>query len=118
MIVPPNNLFLKFGAISYNRDPMVEFMLGDFSTSEDTLAAIDRISFEEGRGTETGKAIHFMSGMLEGGGFGARSNSKLVAVVITDGRSNDSPLVRTGQEKLKNIVDVVIAVGVNMKKEV
>lgn len=107
----------QFGAISYNRDPMVEFMLGDFSTSEDTLAAVDRISFEEGRGTETGKAIHFMSGMLESGGFGARSNSKLVAVVITDGRSNDSPLVRTGQEKLKNIVDVVIAVGVNMKKE-
>ena len=71
-------------------------------------------------GTETGKAIHFMSDQLSNStinNFGARSNSKIVAVVITDGRSNDFPLVGTGQEELKKIVDVVIAVGVNMKKE-
>ena len=64
------------------------------------------------------KAINFMSELFELKQFGVRDNSKVVAVVITDGRSNDSPLVRSGQERLKKIVDVVIAVGVNMKKEV
>ena len=59
-----------------------------------------------------------MSELFETKQFGVRENSKVVAVVITDGRSNDSPLVRSGQERLKKIVDVVIAVGVNMKKEV
>ena len=59
-----------------------------------------------------------MSELFETKQFGVRENSKIVAVVITDGRSNDSPLVRSGQERLKKIVDVVIAVGVNMKKEV
>ena len=59
-----------------------------------------------------------MSELFELEQFGVRKNSKVVAVVITDGRSNDSPLVRSGQERLKKIVDVVIAVGVNMKKEV
>jgi hypothetical protein len=110
----------QFGAISYNRNPKMEFMLGEFNTGEETLRAIDAISFEEGRGTETGKAIHFMSDQLSNStinNFGARSNSKIVAVVITDGRSNDFPLVNSGQEELKKIVDVVIAVGVNMKKE-
>lgn len=107
----------QFGAISYNRDPSIEFMLGTQSNTSSVLEAVDMISFEEGRGTETGKAINFMSELFELKQFGVRDNSKVVAVVITDGRSNDSPLVRSGQERLKKIVDVVIAVGVNMKKE-
>jgi len=107
----------QFGAISYNRDPAFEFMLGTQPDTDSVLDAIDQISFEEGRGTETGKAINFMSELFELEQFGVRKNSKVVAVVITDGRSNDSPLVRSGQERLKKIVDVVIAVGVNMKKE-
>ena len=107
----------QFGAISYNRDPHIEFLLNDEMDVDGVLNRVDQISFEEGRGTETGKAIHFMSDLLSAGALGSREKSKIVAVVITDGRSNDSPLVRSGQEKLKEIVDVVIAVGVNMKKE-
>lgn len=52
-------------------------------------------------------------------GFGARNSSKVVAIVITDGRSSEKrDFVYESAERLKEVVDIVIAVGVNMKKEV
>lgn len=107
----------QFGAISYNRDPMIEFLLDEFNNGMDTKAAVDLISFQEGRGTETGKAIRFMADFIETG-FGKRNDSKVVAMVITDGRSSEKKgVVYEAAERLKEVVDIVIAVGVNMKKE-
>ena len=52
-------------------------------------------------------------------GFGARNSSKVVAIVVTDGRSSEKrDFVYESAERLKEVVDIVIAVGVNMKKEV
>lgn len=113
--IGPNHT--QFGAISYNRDPKVVFELDEFIDSMTTKAAVDLMDFTEGRGTETGKAMHYMADMIEKG-FGKRSDSKVVAMVITDGRSSEKKgIVYEAAERLKDVVDIVIAVGVNMKKE-
>lgn len=113
--IGPNHT--QFGAISFNRDPQIEFMLDEHGTTMDTKAGIDLVSFQEGRGTETGKALRFMADVLDAG-FGARNSSKVVAIVITDGRSSEKrDFVYESAERLKEVVDIVIAVGVNMKKE-
>lgn len=113
--IGPNHT--QFGAISYNRDPMIEFMLDEFGNGLDTKSAVDLVSFQDGRGTETGKAIRFMADTIERG-FGKRNDSKVVAMVITDGRSSEKKeFVYQSAERLKEVVDIVIAVGVNMKKE-
>ena len=97
---------------------MIEFLLDEFDNAMDTKAAVDLISFEEGRGTETGKAMRFMADSMDWG-FGKRNDSKVVAMVITDGRSSEKKgFVYDAAERLKEQVDIVIAVGVNMKKEV
>ena len=97
---------------------MIEFMLDEFANGLDTKSAVDLVSFQDGRGTETGKAIRFMADTIERG-FGKRNDSKVVAMVITDGRSSEKKeFVYQSAERLKEVVDIVIAVGVNMKKEV
>ena len=80
---------------------------------------MDLISFADGRGTETGKAIQFMADYIDSNLSGKRNSSKVVAMVITDGRSSEGKqFVFESAEKLKGVVDIVIAVGVNMKQEV
>ena len=37
---------IQFGALSYNRNPKIEFTLGEFPDADSTLSAVDRISFE------------------------------------------------------------------------
>jgi hypothetical protein len=107
----------SFGAISYNKDPMINFDLNEHYNQEGIKMAVDTIDFESGKGTETGKAMNFMAQMIDMG-FGQRNDSKVVAIVITDGRSSEKhDFVEEASRNLKKVVDIVIAVGVNMKKE-
>ncbi|CAG5105709.1 Oidioi.mRNA.OKI2018_I69.chr1.g2383.t1.cds [Oikopleura dioica] len=107
----------SFGAISYNKNPQIEFFLGDHDSKESIKTSVDLIDFETGKGTETGKAMNFMAEMIDMG-FGQRNDSKVVAIVITDGRSSEKhDFVVEASNNLKKVVDIVIAVGVNMKKE-
>ncbi|CBY21478.1 unnamed protein product [Oikopleura dioica] len=107
----------SFGAISYNKDPVINFVLNEHYNQEGVKMAVDTIDFESGKGTETGKAMNFMAQMIDMG-FGQRNDSKVVAIVITDGRSSEKhDFVAEASKNLKKVVDIVIAVGVNMKKE-
>jgi len=104
----------RFSVIKYSTSVRREFDLNKYQTKNDILAAIDRISYQGG-GTNThlGLAEMRTAGFSEANG--ARpitSGHPRVALVLTDGRSNEPP--KTVIEALKVHDDdiTVFAVGV------
>merc|ERR1711962_1916156 len=69
----------------------VAFNLNTYSSKKDVIDAIDALSFK-GQGTRTGSALETMSSEMFTAANGDRANVGNVAIVITDGESDDSPI--------------------------
>ncbi|NXF75422.1 VITRN protein, partial [Sclerurus mexicanus] len=75
----------RIGAVQYTYEQRLEFSFDKYSTKEDVLSAIKRISYWSG-GTSTGAAISYASEQLFSK---SKPNKRKIMILITDGRSYD-----------------------------
>uniref|UniRef100_A0A8C3V8D0 Vitrin n=1 Tax=Catharus ustulatus TaxID=91951 RepID=A0A8C3V8D0_CATUS len=75
----------RIGAVQYTYEQRLEFNFDKYSTKQDVLNAIKRISYWSG-GTSTGAAISYASEQLFSK---SKPNKRKIMILITDGRSYD-----------------------------
>ncbi|KAF1548037.1 Vitrin, partial [Eudyptes schlegeli] len=75
----------RIGAVQYTYEQRLEFSFDKYSTKQDVLSAIKRISYWSG-GTSTGAAISYASEQLFSK---SKPNKRKIMILITDGRSYD-----------------------------
>ncbi|KFP32195.1 Vitrin, partial [Colius striatus] len=75
----------RIGAVQYTYEQRLEFSFDKYSTKQDVLSAIKRISYWSG-GTSTGAAISYASEQLFSK---SKRNKRKIMILITDGRSYD-----------------------------
>jgi len=99
----------RFSIIQYSDEPRLEFPLNEYLTKSEVLNAIDGIPYQGGN-TNTGKSLKFAlySGLAVQNG--ARPYVSKIAMVLTDGRSQDT--VANPAYQLRQAGVKVLAVGV------
>ncbi|KFW05154.1 Vitrin, partial [Eurypyga helias] len=75
----------RIGAVQYTYEQRLEFSFDKYSTKQDVLSAIKRISYWSG-GTSTGAAISYATEQLFSR---SKPNKRKIMILITDGRSYD-----------------------------
>ena len=100
------------GVIVFSSDADVEFPLQSHSDLSSLLSDIENIRYP-GRSTNTSAALRLLLSTAQDGRLRLRSNSLKVAIVITDGESNDPDATEIAATRLhaSNIFDVY-AIGI------
>ncbi|XP_077469285.1 uncharacterized protein col21a1 isoform X1 [Stigmatopora argus] len=102
--------FTQIGVVQYNDDPILEIPLGKYSTNKDLTKAIESIEYMGGN-TRTGTAIEFATeklfGLSERGPIGVSR----IAVVVTDGKSQDEVAKAAEAARKKGVILFAIGVG-------
>lgn len=102
---------VRIGLVQYSTTPRTEFLLNTHQNKEDILQYIDKLPYMGG-GTHTGQGLDFMLNehFVEKAGSRAGQNVPQIAVVITDGKSQDN--VESHAQNLKRRGIVVYAIGI------
>ena len=101
------------GVILFSSRAYIKFNLQTFTSLNVLLSAIDNLPYNDG-GTDTAEALNLLLTTAQNGALGLRNDSSKVAIVITDGRSNNQSTTLSAAEALhaSNLFDVY-AVGVD-----
>ncbi|KAM4568099.1 collagen alpha-6(VI) chain [Fundulus diaphanus] len=102
---------VRVGLIQYSSHPQTEFRLNTFSDKQGILEYIQKVPYLGG-GTNTGKGLDFMlnNHFVESAGSRAEQKVPQIAVVITDGKSQDE--VELHAEQLRSRGIVLYAIGI------
>ncbi|XP_030013917.1 collagen alpha-6(VI) chain isoform X2 [Sphaeramia orbicularis] len=102
---------VRIGLVQYSTIPRTEFLLNTFENKKDILSYIRTLPYMGG-GTQTGQGLDFMlkEHFVEAAGSRADQNVPQIAVVITDGRSQDN--VESHAQELKKKGIVLYAIGI------
>uniref|UniRef100_A0A669EYG4 Collagen type VI alpha 6 chain n=1 Tax=Oreochromis niloticus TaxID=8128 RepID=A0A669EYG4_ORENI len=102
---------VRIGLVQYSDNPLTEFLLNTFDNKEDILNNIIKLPYRGG-GTLTGKGLEFMLNEHFVGKAGSRAVQKVpqIAVVITDGKSQDD--VESHAKNLRRRGIVLYAIGI------
>ena len=100
------------GVILFASNAHIEFNLQAYTSLNSLLSAIYQLPYNGG-GTNTAKALTLLLSTAQNGVLGLRADSSKVAIVITDGHSNNQSATLSSAAALhaSNIFDV-LAVGV------
>ena len=100
------------GVILFASNAHIEFSLNAYTSLNSLLSAIYQLPYNGG-GTNTAKALTLLLSTAQNGVLGLRADSSKVAIVITDGHSNNQSAALSSAAALhaSNIFDV-LAVGV------
>lgn len=102
--------FTQVGVVQYSDDPVLEIPLGKYSSNKDLIKAMESIEYMGGN-TRTGTAIKFATDKL----FGLSERGPLgisrIAVVLTDGKSQDEVLKAAEAARKKGVIMFAIGVG-------
>ncbi|KAL2102658.1 hypothetical protein ACEWY4_001826 [Coilia grayii] len=79
---------IRFGVTVYADTPRMRIALTDYATMEEVLRAVEEMPYEGG-GSRTGEALDFLVESVFGPSI-ARDNTPKIAVLITNGRSDDA----------------------------
>ncbi|XP_040907739.1 collagen alpha-1(XX) chain [Toxotes jaculatrix] len=105
---------IQIGLTQYSGDPRTEWHLNNFTTKDQLLEAVRNFRYKGGN-TFTGQAlIHVMEENMRAEA-GARSDTPLFVVLLTDGKSQDDAIAAAN--RLKNAGVEIIAVGVKNADE-
>ena len=110
--IGPNDV--QIGVMSYGSSNYFHFYLNTYSTKSAVLSAINAIPYSGG-GTDTAGALNGVRTTGFSESKGARPASKgipRVAVVITDGESNDYSATVTAANALHNASIITFAIGI------
>ncbi|XP_003228073.3 cartilage matrix protein [Anolis carolinensis] len=97
------------GLVQYSSSVRQEFPLGQYKDKKDIKAAVRRMSYME-KGTMTGQALQYLVDSSFAISSGARPGVPKVAIVFTDGRSQD--YINDSAKKAKELGYKMFAVGV------
>ncbi|XP_071402741.1 collagen alpha-6(VI) chain-like [Centroberyx affinis] len=111
--VGPNHV--RIGLVQYSTTARTEFLLNTYQNKEDILQYISNLPYKGG-GTQTGLGLDFMltEHFVEGAGSRA-GNVPQIAVVITDGKSQDN--VEPHAQQLKSRGIILYAIGIKEADE-
>ena len=103
-----------FGVILFDNSAHIEFNLQAYSNLSELLLAINQLPYSDG-GTNTSGALRYLLTTAQNGSLGLRRYSLKIAIVITDGKSNDQSATVSSAAALhaSNIFDV-FAVGTHI----
>ena len=100
------------GVILFNSMAHIEFNLQTHTNLSELLTAIGNLS-HRGGGTNTAEALTLLSSTAQNGTLGLRNDSSKIAIVITDGKSNDLSATSLAANELHNLgIFDVYAVGI------
>ena len=107
-----NSPRIAVGVILFDDTAHIEFNLRTYTSLNALLSVISELPYT-GRGTNTFDALRVLSLTAQNGALGLRSDSSKVAIIITDGQSNNQSATLQAADALhaSNIFDVY-AVGV------
>ncbi|XP_053291961.1 collagen alpha-1(XXI) chain [Pleuronectes platessa] len=102
--------FTQVGVVQYSDDPVLEIPLGKYLSTKDLINAMENIEYMGGN-TRTGTAIQFATDRLFG--FSERSPQGIsrIAVVLTDGKSQDGVVKAAELARKKGVILFAIGVG-------
>ncbi|KAM7421652.1 hypothetical protein PAMA_015686 [Pampus argenteus] len=102
---------VRIGLVQYSSAPRTEFLLNTYPNKDDILQYISLLPYMGG-GTHTGQGLDFMlnNHFVEAAGSRAHQGVPQIAVVITDGKSQDD--VESHAQKLKTKGIVLYAIGI------
>ncbi|XP_043972363.1 collagen alpha-6(VI) chain isoform X1 [Gambusia affinis] len=102
---------VRVGLVQYSFTPRTEFQLNTFQDKEEILEYIKSLPYSGG-GTNTGKGLDFVltKHFVESAGSRAAQNVPQIAVVITDGKSQDE--VELHAERLRDKGIILYAIGI------
>ncbi|XP_035462308.1 collagen alpha-1(XXI) chain isoform X1 [Scophthalmus maximus] len=102
--------FTQVGVVQYSDDPVLEIPLGKYSSTKDLIKVMESIEYMGGN-TRTGIAIKFATDKL----FGLSERGPLgisrIAVVLTDGKSQDEVMKAAEAARKKGVIVFAIGVG-------
>ncbi|XP_061646514.1 collagen alpha-1(XXI) chain isoform X2 [Phyllopteryx taeniolatus] len=102
--------FTQVGVVQYTDDPILEIPLGKYSTNKDLIRAMESIEYMGGN-TRTGTAIEFATGKLFGLSERGPMGVSRIAVVLTDGKSQDEVSKAAEAARKKGVILFAIGVG-------
>ncbi|XP_038152196.1 collagen alpha-1(XXI) chain [Cyprinodon tularosa] len=102
--------FTQVGVVQYSDDPVLEIPLGKFSSKKDLIRAMENIEYMGGN-TRTGTAIKFATDKLFGLSERGPAGISRIAVVLTDGKSQDEVLKAAEAARKKGVILFAIGVG-------
>ncbi|XP_062395792.1 collagen alpha-6(VI) chain-like [Sardina pilchardus] len=102
---------VRIGLAQYSNTPRTEFNLNTYQNKQEILEYIDKLPYQGG-GTMTGKGLDFIlkEHFVESAGSRARESVPQIAVVITDGQSQDN--VEAHAKDLRNQGITLYAIGI------
>lgn len=107
---------VRVGLVQFSNEPRTEFFLNSFKTKAKILESIHKLPYLGG-GTNTGLGLDFLLTEHFTAAAGSRANHNVpqMAVVITDGRSQDDVVLQA--EKLRRRGIVLYAIGIKAADE-
>ncbi|XP_036402623.1 collagen alpha-1(XXI) chain [Megalops cyprinoides] len=102
--------FTQVGVVQYSDDPILHIPLGTYYSSTELIEAMEAIEYMGGN-TRTGKAIQFASERLFATSERARNGVSKIAVVVTDGKSQDEVAAAAEEARKRGIIFFAIGVG-------
>ncbi|XP_034041180.1 collagen alpha-1(XXI) chain [Thalassophryne amazonica] len=102
--------FTQVGVVQYSDDPVLEIPLGKFLSNNDLIAAMESIEYMGGN-TRTGAAIKFATEKLFDLSERSSTGVSRIAVVLTDGKSQDEVLKAAEVARKKGVILFAIGVG-------
>ncbi|XP_041044843.1 collagen alpha-1(XXI) chain-like isoform X1 [Carcharodon carcharias] len=106
--------FTQVGVIQYSDNPLLEIPLDKYRSNEDLMKAMEAILYRGGN-TRTGKAITFGINNVFATSTRAANAVTKVAVVLTDGKSQDD--VKDSAEEARKKKIILFAIGVGQEIE-
>uniref|UniRef100_A0A3P8YEF3 VWFA domain-containing protein n=1 Tax=Esox lucius TaxID=8010 RepID=A0A3P8YEF3_ESOLU len=100
----------QVGVVQYSDTPRLEIPLGKHLSSPELVGAINAISYLGGN-TQTGRAIKFATQHVFPSSTRTHPARNRIAVVLTDGRSQDDVVDAAVEAKAQNIILFAVGVG-------
>uniref|UniRef100_A0A8C5HEG2 Collagen alpha-1(XXI) chain n=1 Tax=Gouania willdenowi TaxID=441366 RepID=A0A8C5HEG2_GOUWI len=107
--------FTQVGVVQYSDDPILEIPLGKYTSNKPLIKAMESIQYMGGN-TRTGTAIQFATEKLFGLSERGPSGVSRIAVVLTDGKSQDEVLKAAEVARKKGVIMFAIGVGPETEK--
>uniref|UniRef100_A0A8K9X450 Collagen alpha-1(XXI) chain n=1 Tax=Oncorhynchus mykiss TaxID=8022 RepID=A0A8K9X450_ONCMY len=108
--------FTQVGVVQYSDDPIINIPLGKHLHSKDLIRAMESIDYMGGN-TRTGTAIQFASDKLFNLSERGPKGVARIAVVLTDGKSQDEVKAAAEEARRKGIIIFAIGVGSETEEE-
>ncbi|XP_052101556.1 collagen alpha-3(VI) chain-like isoform X2 [Mytilus californianus] len=116
--IGPGRKQTRVGVILYAQTFWVRFYLRSHMDLPSLRAAIRRIPHRHGSKTRTEKALRFLRTHMFKKWYGGRSNTTHVAIIISDGRSQDRRATRREATKVKEAGVKLFTIGVGKRADI